>query len=185
MRRSIILGTASIATAIAATLGALALAWSRDHRLGAGLVNRVIDPYLLRHGMSGVGRSEIGTLEHVGRRSGTRYVTPVHPVPTDDGFRIVVPIGGRSQWALNVLAAGHCRLQLHDIVHELDEPVLLEPDATPGLSLVARWVGSRLGFRYLMLHELSRTGGSSLEPGTSTPVAFPKGPEADVVAAAA
>ena len=74
-----------------------------------------------------LGESEIGTLEHFGRKTGTRHLTPVHPVATADGFRIVVPLAEASQWAMNVLAAGHCRLQLHDTIFDLDEPVLVEP----------------------------------------------------------
>ena len=31
------------------------------------------------------------------------------------------PLGDHSEWARNVLAAGHCRLQLRDVVYELDD----------------------------------------------------------------
>jgi deazaflavin-dependent oxidoreductase (nitroreductase family) len=151
------------ASATMAALAAAYLAWRRNPRIGSGFVNRVIDPILLEHGLSGAGRSEIGTLEHMGRRSGTRRLTPVHPVPTDRGFRIIVPLGRASEWARNVLAAGHCRLQLHDLVHELDEPALVEPGAVPGLSTLARLVSSWLGFRYLLLHSLSSSPGSLSE----------------------
>jgi deazaflavin-dependent oxidoreductase (nitroreductase family) len=168
---------------MAAVFAAFVLGWTRDHRLGADVVNRVIDPILLGSRLSGVGRSEIGTLEHVGRKTGTRRLTPVHPVPTEDGFRIVVPIGDRSQWAHNVLAAGRCRLQLHDVVHELDDPILLDPEFTPGLSRVARWLSSRLAFRYLSLHETSSWPGSLLDPRNTTPTT--QLAEAELVAAAA
>src|SRR6187455_2588109 len=81
---------------------------------------------LLRRGLAGYGRSEIGTLEHVGRVSGVRRLTPVHPEPTPAGFRIIVPLGVRSEWARNVVAAGHCRLLLHDQVFDLDEPAMVD-----------------------------------------------------------
>jgi hypothetical protein len=148
--------------AVAALAGAY-LAWRRNPRIGSGFVNRVIDPILLERGLSGAGRSEIGTLEHIGRNSGTRRLTPVHPVPTERGFRIIVPLGIASEWARNVVAAGHCRLQLHDVIHELDEPALVEPGAVPGLPALARQVSSWLGFRYLLLHSLASSAGSLTE----------------------
>ena len=174
MRRFVIL-----VAALAAAVGAVSVAWRRDPRLGSGFVNRVVDPILIERGVSGAGRSELGTLEHIGRKSGTRRLTPVHPVATDGGFRIVVPLGERSEWAHNVIAAGHCRLQLHDIVHELDEPALVDPEHTPGLSRPARWLSSRLGFRYLLLHEFSSASGSLLDQQAS-PVAAPIEPDSVV-----
>lgn len=159
-----------VVVAVGATLAAACVAWLRDRRLGSGFVNRVVDPILLERGLSGAGRSEIGTLEHVGRTSGTRRLTPVHPAATETGFRIIVPLGDRSQWARNVLAAGHCRLQIHDIVHELDEPTLLQARDVPGISPVARWLSARLGFDYLVLRSFSRSPGSLMDqPSAAAP----------------
>jgi hypothetical protein len=157
-------GSIVVVAAAGAALAAACIAWRRDRRLGSGFVNRVVDPILLERGLSGAGRSEIGTLEHVGRTTGTRRLTPVHPVATETGFRIIVPLGERSQWARNVMVAGHCRLQIHDVVHELDEPTLLQARDVPGISPVARWLGSLLGFDYLVLRSFSRAPGSLLEP---------------------
>jgi deazaflavin-dependent oxidoreductase (nitroreductase family) len=153
----------TVLAGVAATMAGC-LAWRRNPRIGSGFVNRVIDPVLLERGLSGAGRSEIGTLEHVGRRSGTRRLTPVHPVPTDRGFRIIVPLGEASEWARNVLAAGHCRLQLHDVVYELDEPMLMKPAAVAGLSGIGRWISSWLGFRYLVLRSHWSEPGSLVLP---------------------
>jgi hypothetical protein len=105
----------------------------------------------------------VGTLEHFGRKSGTRHLTPVHPVPTAEGFRIIVPLAEDSQWAMNVLAAGHCRLQLHDTIHELDEPMLVAPVDVRELSKLTRWTATRLGFKYLRLHQFAEAPGT-LEP---------------------
>jgi hypothetical protein len=163
-------GSIVVVAATGAALAAACIAWRRDRRLGSGFVNRVVDPILMERGLSGAGRSEIGTLEHVGRTTGTRRLTPVHPVATETGFRIIVPLGQRSQWARNVLAAGHCRLQIHDVVHELDEPTLLQARDVPGISPVARWLGSLLGFDYLVLRSFSRAPGSLLEsPAAAAP----------------
>ena len=46
---------------------------------GPMFVNTVVNPRLLRRGLAGGGASEIGTIEHFGRRSGVRRLTPVHP----------------------------------------------------------------------------------------------------------
>jgi deazaflavin-dependent oxidoreductase (nitroreductase family) len=153
-----------LAVALSAAAGAALVAWRRDPRIGSEFVNRVVDPILIERGVSGAGRSEIGTLEHIGRKSGIRRLTPVHPVATKDGFRIIVPLGTKSEWAHNVIAAGHCRLQLHDTVHELDEPALVDPELVPGLNPAACWLSSRLGFRYLLLREFASHPGSLLEP---------------------
>jgi hypothetical protein len=155
---------AMVGAAVASAVATAFVAWRRDPRIGSGFVNRVVDPILVERGISGSGRSEIGTLEHVGRRSGIRRMTPVHPVPTPTGFRIVVPLGARSQWARNVLPAGHCRLQLHDVVHELDEPTLLEPGSVADLGPGARRMGAWLGFRYLHLRSFSHVAGTLGEP---------------------
>ena len=142
------------------------VAWRSNPRIGTRLLNDVANPFLVRRGISGGRRSELGTLEHVGRRTGTRRLTPVHPVPTEGGFRISVPLGPRSEWARNVLAAGRCRLQLHDTVYELDKPRLVEP-AVADVPKVARWVAGPLGFQHLLLERLAERSGT-LEPEEPT-----------------
>lgn len=121
-------------------------------------MNRVVDPWLERQGVVASSHGELGVIEHVGRRSGMVRRTLIHPVPTDDGYRIIVPIGDQSEWARNVLAAGRCRLELGDRVIELDEPVLETPSEVPGLPPVVRALFEWLGFRYLRLHALHEVG---------------------------
>ena len=142
----------------AASAGAF-VAWRRNPRIGTRLMNRMVNPFLVERGVSGVGRSELGTLEHVGRRTGTRHLTPLHPVPTEDGFRIVVPLGAASEWARNVMASGRCRLQWHDAVYELDLPVLLPASEVEGMPpLMGRWL-DLLGVQYLLLHQAGTARG--------------------------
>ena len=128
--------------------------------MGTRFTNEVVNPFLVRRGISGAGRSELGTLEHVGRRTGTRHLTPIHPVPTEDGFKIVVPLGPRSQWVQNVLAAGHCRLQLHDTVYDLDEPVLLAAGEMPDMPGPAARALDRIGVQYLLLRRFAERPGT-------------------------
>ncbi|SRX94733.1 hypothetical protein MSP7336_02994 [Mycobacterium shimoidei] len=50
------------------------------------------------------------TLEHVGRKSGRRYRTPLLVFPTPDGFIFLIGYGPKSDWVKNVLAGGHAAL---------------------------------------------------------------------------
>lgn len=142
------------------TIVGAVLWWRRHPRAGAAWVNRVANPWLVRQGVPVLSRGEIGLLEHVGRRSGLVRVTPVHPVPTAEGFRIIVPLGTESQWAQNVLSAGHCRLQLGHELHELDEPRLIEPAQVDGVPAAAARLMEWLGFRYLALRRFASQPGS-------------------------
>lgn len=149
MRRTAIVGVA--AAAIGGVLVLAATMWRRHPRTGTEFVNAVVNPALVRRGLAGAGGSRIGTLEHVGRRSGVRRLTPVHPEPTANGFRIVVPLGAESEWARNVIAAGHCRLTLHDRTFDLDEPTMVDAALVDHLPWALRRIMGALGFRYLSL----------------------------------
>jgi hypothetical protein len=162
-------------TSLAAAAGGALIVWRRNPRIGSAFVNSVVNPALVRRGLAGGGASELGTLEHIGRRSGIRRLTPVHPEPTSDGFRIMVPLGPHSEWARNVLAAGHCRLQLHDVAYDLDEPAMIAARDAQDLPSVVRGVMAALGFQYLTLRTFGSTPGGTLEPAPEDRVA----PEAD------
>ena len=154
--RRIIVASASL---IGISTG-LAVAWHRNPRIGSGFANTVVNPWLLERGLAGAGRSELGTLEHIGRVSGIRRLTPVHPEPTRDGFRIMVPLGAHSEWARNVVAAGHCRLQWHDTVYGLDEPAMLPAAEAGELPPTVRGAMAALGFEYLQLRTFSANTGT-------------------------
>jgi deazaflavin-dependent oxidoreductase (nitroreductase family) len=51
-------------------------------------------------------------LEHVGRRSGRRYATPVVPKPVTGGYAVPLPYGRHVDWLRNLEAAGRARLQV-------------------------------------------------------------------------
>lgn len=167
MRRLILFGVA-----VAGLVGGAAW-WRRHPRFGAEWVNRVADPWLVRQGVVASSKGEIGLLEHVGRKTGVVRMTPVHPVRTPEGFRIVVPLGVESHWASNVIAAGHCRLQVGDVVHELDEPVLVTASRVDGLPKAATKVMDWLGFRYLVLHQFAQHEGT-LEIPVATEITAPE-----------
>ena len=111
-----------------------------------------------------------------------KRLTPVHPEATQKGFRIVVPLGMQSEWARNVVAAGHCRMQLHDTVYELDEPRMVKPTDLPGLPAFLRRLEVYLGFQYMTLRTFASTPGSldgddSLEATNVLPGALTALPE--------
>ncbi len=145
---------------VGAALVTAARAWRRHPRVGTVFVNTVVNPVLVRRGLTGGGRSELGTLEHVGRRSGMVRLTPVHPEPTPNGFRILVPLGMQSEWARNVLAAGHCRMELHDQVFVLEQPVMIDAGAAADLPDPVRRLMAALGFMYLDMRVASADPGS-------------------------
>jgi hypothetical protein len=157
--RKIVMFIAFPAVTGAALVAAVGL-WRRNPRIGTAFVNSVVDPALLRRGLAGSGGSQIGTLEHIGRKSGVRRLTPVHPEPTLAGFRIIVPLGMRSEWARNVIAAGHCRLLLHDQVFDLDEPGMVDAGEAQDLPWPLRRVLAAFGFQYLNLRVFAAHAGS-------------------------
>ena len=75
-----------------------------------------------------------------------------------------MPLGVESQWALNVIAAGHCRLQVGEVVHELDEPLLVMASGVDGLPEAATRVMDWLGFRYLVLRQFAEHEGTLETP---------------------
>ena len=48
----------------------------------------------------------LGTLEHIGRKSGKRYRTPLLVFKTHDGYAVLIGYGPHTDWLTNVLAGG-------------------------------------------------------------------------------
>ena len=167
MRRTLFI----VLLALGSLLVGAAAWWRRHPRFGANWVNRVADPWLVRQGIVDASEGEIGLIEHVGRKSGIVRVSPVHPVRTTDGFRIIVPLGLESHWAHNVLTAGRCRLQLGDVLYELDEPMLVSPILVDGIPPVAQHVMEWLGFQYLQLHRFAEAPGRLIPSVAATETA--------------
>lgn len=166
-----VVALAVVPAALGAVVGSALIVWRRNPRFGSGFVNTVVNPRLVERGLVGGDRSELGTLEHVGRTSGVRRLTPVHPEPTQGGFRIVAPLGRDSQWVRNVVAAGHCRLQLHQMVYELDEPVVLDAAEAEDLPAAVRRAMTRLGFQYLKLRTFASAPGTLDQAGSEASAA--------------
>jgi hypothetical protein len=139
-------------------------------------MNATVNPWLLEHGIPGGPKGEIGTLEHVGRHSGTTFFTPVHPTIHGETVLIPAPLGVGSQWARNVLEAGRARLQLRETLYELDRPELITiteaglvppPIAAPFDHLGWRYVRLRVGASVpgtFAAHRAAEAGGVSEPP---------------------
>jgi hypothetical protein len=148
-----------------------------------GFMTRRIDPLVMRLGMAGGQRSACGVIEHAGRVSGTLYRTPVLPRLADDEVFIPLPYGTNVNWIRNVRAAGHCRLQVHDTILELDEPVVVPAAENPAIPEVARGPLDRIGAHYLRLHVLDRAPGafSHLPPEAMVSASEHREPEIELV----
>ncbi len=70
----------------------------------------------------------ISLVQHVGRRSGRHYETPIMARPVEGGFVIELTYGYDVDWHKNVLAAGGCTLIHHGKPYEINriEPIDME-----------------------------------------------------------
>lgn len=67
-----------------------------------------------------------GTVEHVGRKSGVHYRTPVALLSSGTLLIVPVPFGGATQWVRNVLAADGCVIRWKGRETPVTEPRLEE-----------------------------------------------------------
>jgi deazaflavin-dependent oxidoreductase (nitroreductase family) len=85
----------------------------------------------------------LGTLEHVGRKSGRHYRTPLLVFKTRDGFVILIGYGPQTDWLKNVLAGGPTLLHKRGKALALASPRIVSkaeaaPLVTPGPRLFYR-----------------------------------------------
>ena len=123
-------------------------------------MNERVNPWLLERGLPGSEYAEIGTLEHTGRTSGVPHFTPVHPTVVGDAVLVPAPLGVGSQWAQNVLHAGHARLQLHDELLDLDRPELISVTESGMFPAPVAAPFDRMGWRYVRFHVAGRVPGT-------------------------
>lgn len=94
----------------------------------------------------------MGTLEHVGRRSGRVFRTPLMVFSTDDGVAIMLTYGPDRDWVKNLVAADGGRLHRHGHVHTVRNPrVVTKDQAAPHVTGMARAVFPRLPFENALL----------------------------------
>lgn len=88
-----------------------------------------------------------GILEHVGRRSGSVYRTPLSVFSTDDGVAIMLTYGPDRDWLKNILAAGGGRMERHGKTFAVTDPrVVSKAEAAAEVTGPMRRVFPRLPF---------------------------------------
>jgi deazaflavin-dependent oxidoreductase (nitroreductase family) len=94
-------------------------------------------------------------VQHVGRRSGTAYATPIVALHSPGTFLIPLPFGASTQWPRNVLAAGGCRLRWKGRDHATVDPEIVDwATARPLVGPLLRAVVPVVGIKsFLRLRE--------------------------------
>jgi deazaflavin-dependent oxidoreductase (nitroreductase family) len=83
------------------------------------LLNHTLNPLTRRLARSSIGPFCI--VQHVGRKSGKLYETPIIAAPVQDGFVIELTYGPDVDWHKNIVAAGGCTLLLHGTEYIIDK----------------------------------------------------------------
>jgi deazaflavin-dependent oxidoreductase (nitroreductase family) len=118
-------------------------------------LTKVLNPLIVRL----AGRRHFGmagAVSHVGRRSGRPYVTPVGARRAGDVILIPLTFGNRSDWSLNVLAAGRCTVKLHGQDYDASVPRLLTRQAAAPLMHDAFSPIERVSLRALGITQFMR-----------------------------
>lgn len=154
MRRMLLLGAGGLVVVIAAFTVAFIVSFRVKFRPVLDAVRRmnrrVMNPQQMRTaGQPGAGASVI---QHVGRRSGTPYRTPVGAGRVDGGFVISLPYGSGTDWVRNVLAADEAVIEHEGEVVPVVRPRLIEADAVAD-TLTS---GERRVQRLFGIHEILR-----------------------------
>lgn len=98
-----------------------------------------------------------GILEHVGRRSGKPYRTPLSVFSTDNGVAILLTYGPDRDWLKNIAAAGGGTMRRHGKTFGVTDPrVVSRDEAAEHVSPGSRRVFARLPFEQAVL--LTRQG---------------------------
>jgi deazaflavin-dependent oxidoreductase (nitroreductase family) len=91
-------------------------------------------------------------LEHVGRKSGKPYRTPLMVFSTNDGVAIMLTYGPDRDWLKNLTAAGRGRMKRYGKTFEVRDPVVM-PRHQAAWSVTPRWqpLFARLPFEQAVL----------------------------------
>jgi deazaflavin-dependent oxidoreductase (nitroreductase family) len=93
------------------------------------VIKRTINPLAVRAARRGSGPFSI--VEHLGRKSGNRYETPLIVAPVPEGFVAELTYGPKVAWYLNSVAAGGCVIRYHGRPFRID--AIAKLDAAAGL----------------------------------------------------
>ncbi len=154
--------TIPLLAAAGATIAALGVLRTRVPADVPGLVTHRFNPLVMRFGLAGGRRSPWAILEHRGRTSGAAYRTPISILEgsSDDHVYVRLTYGSEVHWVRNVRASGHCRVQSHETILELDEPTVVTASENVLIPGPIRAVLDLAGRTYLRLHIVERRPGT-------------------------
>lgn len=93
-----------------------------------------------------------GILEHVGRRSGKTYRTPLTVFSTDEGVAILLTYGPDRDWLKNITAAGGARMKRRGRTFAVTDPrVVSKAEAAPYVRGLGSGLFPRLPFENAVL----------------------------------
>ena len=89
----------------------------------------------------------MGILEHVGRKSGKPYRTPLTVFSTDDGVAILLSYGPDRDWLKNITATGGGNIKRYGHTFAVADPqVVTKAEAAPHVTGLARLMFPRIPF---------------------------------------
>jgi deazaflavin-dependent oxidoreductase (nitroreductase family) len=86
-----------------------------------------------------------GILNHVGRKSGKVYRTPINVFRASNGFIIALTYSSQSEWVKNVLAAGGCELKTRGKKYHLFAPKVVRDPTRRRFPIPVRLVLTLVG----------------------------------------
>lgn len=94
----------------------------------------------------------MGILEHVGRKSGKQYRTPLNVFPSEDGVVLLLTYGPNRDWLKNIKATGGAHMKRYGKTIELVDPQVV-PKAEAAASVKGLWrpLFARLPFEQAVL----------------------------------
>lgn len=106
---------------------------------------------------AGSAHSPISVIRHVGRRSGTPYVTPVIAQAVGSGFVFALPYGHKVDWYRNLLAAGRGTVVWRGEEYPVEgpEPLVIRQGAS-AIPFVLRLIVQMVGVRHFIQMKASR-----------------------------
>lgn len=111
---------------------------------------RVLNPQMLR--LAGGAHWYAARLEHVGRRSGRAYATPVVARPVPAGFAVPLPYGTEVDWLRNLRASGRGMLVVKGRRYAVGQPRVVPTGAIAGdLGPLYRWMSHLYAIRSWLL----------------------------------
>jgi len=128
---------------VAATLAAYFLAGRagrRGGRLVAWINRAILNPIVLRI----AGPLAVSVVQHVGRRTGRSYHTPVFAEQTSEGFIVGLIYGADTDWCRNVLAARGAVLVYHRHELRLVSPRVIDAAAARAVLPLGIWLIHRM-----------------------------------------